>query len=286
MKKRLAVAAFLTIAILPLAAGLVYTILYSVGVIGALGQGFTLEYWEKTLTNGTFWASIGLSALVASLVCMVSTALALGCLLYLRPSLEHRSVRFLLHWPLALPPLVAAFFSFQWLGNSGMLARFFYRLGWIRAAEDFPALINDPGYFGVVFTLTLLTFPFFLLLLMDYYRAAGLGDLSQMAGTLGASSRQIKARVLAPILLRRAMPAVTLYFVFLIGAYEVPLLLGRQSPAMLSVFISQKFGKFNLLDLPVAYVTTVVYACVVLLFVFTLLKSGMRNEDRGMRMEE
>ena len=167
-----------------------------------------------------------------------------------------------------------------------MLARFFYRLGWIRAAEDFPALINDPGYFGVVFTLTLLTFPFFLLLMMDYYRAAGLGDLSQMAGTLGASSRQIKARVLAPILLRRAMPAVTLYFVFLIGAYEVPLLLGRQSPAMLSVFISQKFGKFNLLDLPVAYVTTVVYACVVLLFVFTLLKSGMRNEDRGMRMEE
>ena len=283
MSKKLAVAAFIIIAVLPLLAGLAYTLLYSVGVIGALGQGFTLVYWEKTLTNSTFWASMGLSILIASLVCIISTGLALGCLLYWRPALEHRQIRFLLHWPLALPPLIAAFFSFQWLGSSGMLARLAYKSGWIEGAEDFPALINDSNYFGVIVTLTLLTFPFFLLLMMDYYQATRLEDLSQLATTLGASSRQIQVGVIAPILLRRAMPAVLLYFVFLIGAYEVPLLLGRQSPAMLSVFISQKFSKFNLLELPVAYVTTVMYAAFVLLFVFMLLRKN--NPEKFLRNE-
>ena len=274
MKKNLAVAAFLCIAILPLLAGLVYTLLYSVGLIGALGQGFTLEYWGKTLENTTFWSSLGLSTLMAALVCTFSTVLALGLLLYLRVRLEDRNIRFLLHLPLALPPLIAAFFSFQWLGNSGILARVAFYFEWIQGAEDFPALINDPYYIGVLFTLTLLTFPFFLLLMMDYYHTAKLGDLSQLAATLGAAPAYIQWRIVAPVLLRRAWPTVSLYFVFLMGAYEVPLLLGRQSPAMLSVFISQKFGKFNLQELPLAYVTTIVYAAVVLLFVFMLLRKN------------
>ena len=52
-------------------------------------------------------------------------------------------------------------------------------------------------------------------------------------------------------------------FVFLFGAYEVPLLLGMQSPRMISVLIAHKFRKFDLADIPQAYVLTVLYALVV-----------------------
>ncbi len=272
MREKVAIAAFLTFAVAPLVAGFGYALLYSLGVIGALGKGFTLGYWQKTLADVPFWSSILLSALVAALVCLLSVALALGWLLYARKQLEMDKVRFVLHWPLALPALIAAFFSFQWLGSSGILARVAFQMGWIEGAEGFPELINDPNYFGVIFTLTLLTFPFFLLLFMDYFHSARLPDLSSLAATLGASGAYIQRKLLVPILLRRAMPAVLLYFVFLLGAYEVPLLLGRQSPAMLSVFISLKFSKYNLDDLPVAYVATVIYTAVVVLLVLILLR--------------
>jgi putative spermidine/putrescine transport system permease protein len=200
-------------------------------------------------------------------VVLLSTALSLGLLMWLRPQLEKPRLRFLLHLPLALPPIVAAFLSFQWLGSSGMLARLVFGAGLIENAEGFPPLINDPLYLGVCTTLVLGTFPFLLLVFLQQYRAANLLEISELAATLGASATQIQRRVVAPVLLRRAAPTILLYAIFLFGAYEVPLLLGRQNPTMISMFISQKFRRYNLADLPVAYVATVVYALMLMLVV-------------------
>ncbi len=263
---------FLTFAVLPLSAGLLYALLYSLGLVGALSQGFTLYSWRITLTDHTFWASLGLSACIAATTVVLSAALALVLLVWLHPQLERQRVRFLLHFPLAVPPVIAAFVSFQWLGSSGILARLAWQFGWIENVDVFPTLINDPFYLGVGLTLTLLTFPFLLLLFLNHYQSANLPQLSQLATTLGASPAYIRSHLVWPVLLRRARPALLLYGVFLLGSYEVPLLLGRQSPAMLSVFISQKFGRFNLSDLPIAYVATVVYAVVVLIVITIFLR--------------
>jgi len=255
---------FLCFAVLPLAAGLGYALLYSLGLTGAVAQGFSLEAWRNTLSDATFWFSMGLSAGIASLAVVLSTILALFLLLWLRPELERPRVRFLLHLPLAIPPIVAAFLSFQWLGSSGMLARIGYQVGWLDNSGDFPPLINDPWYVGVLVTMILGTFPFFLLIFLNHFRAADLSSFSDVAATLGASGRQIHSRIVAPVILRRAAPALLLYGVFLFGAYEVPLLLGRQNPAMISMFINQKFRRFNIADFPVAYVATVLYAILVM----------------------
>ncbi len=263
---------FLAFAVFPLGAGLTYALLYSFGIVGALSQGFTGNAWHTTLTNSTFWASLGWSTLIAVIVILISTVLGLVLVVWLRSQLEQRRVRFLLHFPLAVPPIIAAFISFQWLGNSGMLARMAWHFGWINNVDAFPPIINDPLYFGVGLTLTLLTFPFLLLVFLNHYQAANLLQLSQLAATLGASPAYIRSHVVWPILVRRALPTLLLYSIFLLGSYEVPLLLGRQSPAMLSVFISQKFGRFNLADLPVAYVATVVYALVVFMAITIFLR--------------
>ncbi len=272
---------FLAFATLPLAAGLLYALLYSLGLVGALAQGFTLDAWHNALTNSTFWASLGLSALLAAFVVALSTLLALALLVWLRPHLERQRVRFLLHFPLAVPPIIAAFVSFQWLGSSGMLARMAWHLGWIASANGFPPLINDPFYLGVGLTMTLLTFPFLLLVFLNHYQAGNLPQLSQLAATLGASPAHIRTRVVWPVLLHRVLPTLLLYGVFLFGSYEVPLLLGRQNPAMLSVFISQKFTKFNLADLPVAYVATVVYAVVVMVIITIFLRLHQPTAQSG-----
>ena len=263
---------FLCFAVLPLAAGLVYALLYSLGLVGALGQGFTLSAWHNVLSDYTLWTSLLVSALVAIMSVVLSSALALAVLSQLRPPVEQRWLRFLLHFPLALPPIVAAFISFQWFGSSGILARVAWQLGWINSPEAFPPLINDPYYIGVSATMLLTTFPFLLLLFLNLYQSANLPQLVQLASTLGASSGYIQSKVVRPVLLRRALPTLLLYAVFLFGAYEVPLLLGRQSPAMISMYISQKFGRFNLSDVPVAYAATVVYTFVVFTAIVIFLR--------------
>ena len=272
--KKLAPAFFLIFAVLPLAAGLLYAFLYSVGLVGALAQGFTLDAWSNTLTDSIFWNSIGLSMLISILVVALSTAVALAILMTLRTKLERPGIRFMLHFPLAIPPIVAAFLSFQWLGSSGMIARAVHAAGWIDNPDHFPPIINDVLYIGVGLTMTLTTFPILLLIFINHFKAANLVQISDLAATLGASTAQIRSRVIAPVLLRRAAPSLLLYGVFLFGAYELPLILGRQSPAMISMFINQKFRRFNLNDLPVAYVATVIYAVLVMLMVILFLKNS------------
>lgn len=44
MAQKLGIAWFLTLSVLPLAAGLIYALLYSLGLAGILAEGFTLEY--------------------------------------------------------------------------------------------------------------------------------------------------------------------------------------------------------------------------------------------------
>lgn len=278
--KQITLAFFLCFAVLPLGAGLVYALLYSLGIVGALAQGFTLDAWRNTLADTTFWISLALSAMMALVVVAISTALALVSLMALRPQLERPRVRFLLHFPLAIPPIVAAFVSFQWLGSSGMLARAVHGTGWLDNPDAFPALINDPLYIGVGLTLVLTTFPFLLLIFLQQYEATHLFQITDLASTLGASAAYIRRHIVAPVLLRRAAPTLLLYGVFLFGAYEIPLLLGRQNPTMISMFINQKFRRFNLADLPAAYVATVVYALLVMLFVLFFLRKTRSNEHR------
>lgn len=274
MNRRFAPAALIFIAatVVPLVAGLAWAMLYSVGSVGGLSTGFTLENWQKTLENGEFWASLGLSLAVAAVVIAISTSLAMAGLLFLKDLLFEKKARFWLHLPLAVPPMIAAFLGFQWLANSGMLTRILMKIGLLKTLGSAPELVNDAWHLGVVAMLIFGTAPFFLLLFSTFFQSENLENLSQLARTLGATERQIARRVVAPIVLKRAFPNLVLSFIVVFGSFEVPLLLGRQSPQMISVFIAQKFKKFNLLDLPQAYVAAVVYAVVVFALALLFLK--------------
>jgi len=270
--KKLGFICFFAFAVLPLASGLVYALLYSCGLVGALSQGWDGHAWSQTLQDSSFWTSMGLSLGIATGVLVLATGLALWLVFTLHTEMENPRFRFLFHFPLAIPPMVAAFVSFQWLGNSGILARWGAGLHASDSPENFPVLINDSLYLGVSITLLLSTFPFLFLVLHSHFKSANLLQITDLARTLGANTRQIRRKVLAPILLQRAAPTLVLYGIFLMGAYEVPLLLGRQNPAMISMFIHQKFNRFNLSDLPVAYAATVLYALFVMSLVFLFFR--------------
>jgi putative spermidine/putrescine transport system permease protein len=271
-KNAIPIGLFLMFSVLPLAAGLLYALCYSLGWVGTLNTGFTLTYWSATLRDGDLWSSLGLSAFIA--LCSTALSVGLGLVLVLgcKDVLQRRIPNYLLYTPLAMPPIIFSFWVFQLMGSSGLLARWLIKTGWVRSIDTFPALINDRAHIGVMVALVLSTFPVFTLLFLNYYQSENIVGYSQLAHTLGATKRQTQTSIILPLLLRKAKPTILLYAIFLFGVFEVPLLLGRQSPRMISMLIHANFNKFNLMDLPRAYVITVIYAVIILSIVWMLFR--------------
>jgi len=267
----LSAALFLTLAALPLVLGVGYALLYSLGLTGLIHEGFTLVYWREVLGGVEFWRALGFSVYVAGLSIGLALVLALGVVLRWRRDLESGWLSYFVYLPLALPAMVVAFFSFQLLSRAGLLSRLAYRLGWIEGLEGFPDWINDPYGIGIIFSHVLMATPFFIILLGNLYRSERLAEYAQVALTHGASRRQADHRVVMPVLLRRASATLLLYFVFAMGSYEIPLLLGTQSPQMVSVLTVRKLQRFNLMDIPEAYAISVLYTVFVVAVVIWLL---------------
>ena len=119
-------------------------------------------------------------------------------------------------------------------------------MGLIDRASQFPDLVNDPYAIGIVLAFVTMVLPFFVLLFAQVYKNENIAALGALARSLGAGKGQVLRKVSLPLLLRKTRTLVGLYFVFLLGAYEVPLLLGRESPQMLSVLIIRELRQYDL----------------------------------------
>ncbi len=266
---------FLAIAVLPIAASLFYALLYSVGLAGLLRTGLTAEPWLAVLRGGEVWESVGLSAAVAAAVVAATTILGLALALVFRGRLDRGLLGHALYLPLALPGAVAAFFTFQLLTGGGLAARVLLRLGLLSEPSRFLPLVQDRWAAGIVLTHTALAAPFFALLFARLYESERVEELAALARSLGASSRQCRWRVEVPLLLHAAGTNLALLFVVVLGSYEIPLLLGRQAPQMLSVLAMRKFASFDLSQKPEAFVVALLYTVCV-----TALIAGLFRRRR------
>jgi putative spermidine/putrescine transport system permease protein len=165
----------------------------------------------------------------------------------------------LLCLPLATPPAVAAVMAYQFLNPGGLLSRFAYHAGFVTSPSDFPAFVNDRWALGIVLTQFLTSLPVLTLFFLAAWTSARAERYCRLAESLGATPRQARLRVALPMLLRRGLPLITLVFLWQLGTYEIPLLLGRQSPQMFSVLTQRHFGQFDLGQRPEAFTLAVTY---------------------------
>lgn len=267
----------------PVLLGLGFMLLYSTGLIGLLATGFTMRFWTQVLLDGQTWISLTYSALIGCASLGTSLALALALQATLGARLRTGALRGLLFLPLAFPPLVAALLSVELLGNAGLLARLAHAVGWIERPENFPTLLYTYAGFGIVVTHMTLVTPFLLLLLDRLARHESVAELEQVARTLGASRWQAWRRVYLPVLMRASAPVLSVYFVVLMGAYEVPLLVGGQYPSMISVLIQRRLSQFDMGTRPEAYVLASIYACLAtgLLLVLFASRGWRKVQERG-----
>lgn len=264
---RLAVLGFFVVcAGLPIVGSLAYAGAYSVGLAGLLSHGLTLEYWRQALADREVGAAFATSGYVAAAVALLTVGCSLTLALALGESLRRGPLATLIYFPLALPGTVAALCAFQWLSGAGLLARAAFRLGWIDGPTHFPGLVFDPWSVGIIATHVALATPFFTLLFVRLAEREKLPDLLALASTLGAGRAARLWRVSVPLLLRRASANVALLFVAVAGSFEIPLLLGRQHPQMISVLAWRRFGRFDLTDKPTAFIVSLLYTAAVLVF--------------------
>ncbi|HEX4966311.1 MAG TPA: ABC transporter permease [Thermoanaerobaculia bacterium] len=270
----LGLAAFLAVAVLPIGASLVYALLYSVGLAGLLREGFTGRHWLAVLGGGEVWASLLLSALVAAAVVAISTALGLALAVGFRGALDCGLLGDSLYLPLALPGAVAAFFVFQMLTGGGLVARVLIKLGVLSDSSRFVPLVQDRWAVGIILAHTLLAAPFLALLFARLYESERVAEMAALSQALGASRRQSLWRVEVPILLHAAGTNLALLFIVVLGSYEIPLLLGRQAPQMLSVLTMRKFALFDLRQKPEAFVVALLYTGIVMALITGLFRRG------------
>ena len=258
---------FILLTVVPLLAGDIYALLYSLGLTGVLSAGFTLENWIKVLTASEFWRSLGFSFYVASVSMILATSLALAAVVRFGSWFQRGVLSFMIYLPLVFPAMVMAFYTFQFLSKGGILSRIGFQIGLLNDLNEFPDWINDRWGIGIIFAHVCMATPFLIILFSNLYQSERLQSYSDLAKTMGATVQQINFRVLIPVLLSRAFATLVLYFVFVMSSYEIPLLLGSQSRQMVSVFTIQKLQRFNLQDIPQAYVVSVVYMILVIIVV-------------------
>ena len=262
---------FLALTAIPLLLGIGYALLFSLGLTGILSEGFTLEHWRAVLRSAAFWESIVFSAYVALVSIGMAVSLALFVVVRRPHTFEKGPLSFFIYLPLALPAIVMAFFIFQMMSKAGFLSRLAFQLGLTRSLGHFPDWVNGQYGIGIITAHFLMALPFFLILYTQMYRHEGMRALMQQAYTLGATRRQAAWRVAAPALFRRSFATVVLYLLFVMGSYEIPLLLGSQSRQMVSVLTIQKLQRFNLDDIPQAYTISVLYSMAVIVLALSSL---------------
>jgi len=262
-KSNVSILLFVLIGVVPFAAAFIYALLYSFGVIGVANNGFTLQFWESVLASGIFFKSFLYSFIIALTAVTISVGGSLWITLKFKKQLEKRFLSFIIYLPLAIPGVVTGFFTFQLFSKGGFFARISHKFGLITKASEFPDLVNDGLAFGILLSFVTMVMPFFVLLFLNVYKNERVEELSVLAQSLGANPNQIALRVFLPILIKKTWVLIVLYFIFLLGAYEVPLILGQESPQMLSVLIIQEIKQYDLDKISEGYVVAVLYTLIV-----------------------
>ena len=215
-----------------LGAGLVQ----SLGVIPALGLTEpTLDYYKEVLTRPDMLRSVLYSLRIALLSALIATGAGVGICAVLTVSRRaHDRLVGLVRLPIAVPHVVVALLTVLLCSQNGLLARLACALGLIGEQSQFPALLYDGAGVGIILAYVWKETPFivyFVLALMANVNE----NLGQAAVNLGARPWRAFCRVTLPLCRNTILSGFLIIFVFALGAYELPFLLGATVPKALPV---------------------------------------------------
>lgn len=254
-----------------------FGIMLAVSVAGREPGGFFTWGFDLTGYARVFSAFVGrilaTSIGIALAAALIAVALALPFTVILA-GMSHRMQTVVLVILLAVLSLSEVIIGFAVSTLLSRTAGVGNLLAWIGLLPEPRAF--TPGLFALLTGLVYLSFPYAVLVL--YPPVARLDpELTQAARTMGASPLRTFATVTLPLLRAPILGAAILVFVFVLGAYLLPQLLGRPQHWTLSVHITdQAIYQSNL---PLAAAMAVLLLVVALTLVgLSLLLTRERRE--------
>ena len=233
--------------------GLGTGIIQSLGVIPAFGlTSPTLDYYKEVLTRPDTLQSLKYSLHIAFVSAFFATVIGtLFAALLVWKNKTKGGVMRVVQIPIVVPHVVVALFVVNILSQNGILARICAQLGLIADQQQFPMLIYDSHGFGVILAYLWKEIPFivyFVIALMANIN----GSLGEAAVNLGASRFQAFLKVTLPLCMNTILSGFLIVFVFALGAYELPFILGATTPKALPVLAYIEYSKPDLLARPYA----------------------------------
>ena len=243
----------------PVLVGVIYaagaaTGVWGVGASGTFDLSRSIEVLgSAVVVEGTLW-TLWIGAATTVLSALIAAALALA---FRASDRFGRWGRTLAVLPLPVPHLVGAVAALLILGQSGLLARLAYALGWIAGPGDMPALVQDRAGIGMIMALLWKEIPFLFLVASSVLATRG-EALEGAARRLGASRWQTLRRVTWPLLWRGMLPACVAVFTFVVGTWEVAALLAPSDPLALPLITYERYVDSDLARRPDAFVVALV----------------------------
>jgi putative spermidine/putrescine transport system permease protein len=206
---------------------------------GFYEPSFELSSYERLFTQ-LFVDRTVFSILICLLAGAVCIALAFP-FTYFLTRMRRRSQVILLVLVLSALSLSEVIVGFAWSVVLGRAAGISNILVWLGVMDE--AQAYQPGFLAVLFGLSYIAFPYCILTL--YPQLSRLDrEVTEAAQTLGASPWRTFRTVVIPVMRPTIAATFLLVFVFTLGSYLIPSILGRPEHWTLSVFISDQ-ASFN-----------------------------------------
>jgi putative spermidine/putrescine transport system permease protein len=206
---------------------------------GFYEPAFVLESYKRLL-SGLFLDRAVFSIAICLLAAAVCLALAFP-FTYFLTRMRRRPQVILLVLVLSALSLSEVIVGFSWSVVLGRAAGVSNVLVWAGLMDEPQAY--QPGFIAVLLGLSYIAFPYCVLTL--YPQLSRLDrEVTEAAQTLGASPWRTFRTVVIPIMRPTAVAAFLLVFVFTLGSYLIPAILGRPEHWTLSVYISDQ-ASFN-----------------------------------------
>ncbi len=229
------------------------------------GLSFSLRHFRAVLADPLLRSSVfhtlTVSLFAAGISVILGTLLAMG--LWVLPR-KFKTFALMYKLPIILPHLTAAFIVLVLLSRSGIAASAAYHIGLIEGTAGFPDLLYGGSKFGLIAAYVWKEAPFAALLILSILSKLDF-DYIRTGRMLGGSRLQLFRGIVYPHIAPVLDISFIILFLYTLGAFDIPYVIGGSSPRMLSITVYNLYFRRELAVRPQAL------ALLTLLFLFSLI---------------
>lgn len=264
--------------------GLINGITQSLGVIPTFGlEEPTLKYYKEVLSLPQMKLSILFSLYIAFTSSIFAVVVGtLICLVIVMNKKTKWLYEKLVEIPIIVPHIVVAIFILNIFSRSGFMARLLSYIGFISTQDECANLIYDKYGIGIILAYLWKEIPFIIYFVLSIM--SNINDsLGEASINLGASKWQTFKKVTLPLCKNTVLSGFLIIFVFTLGAYEIPQLLGPTLPKALPVLSYIQYIHPNLQNRPYAMALNgiiIIISLIAALIYYNLIKNNIPSVNK------